>query len=154
MIQRIQTLYLFLVALLTGLMFAFPLVRFLNGAEEMLLDPLGFKDAVTGELILNAYGLAATTIVAILLPLVTIFLFKKRLIQFRLCIVELVFLAGTLIFEVYYIWGGLSSIGADTSTMLLSVTAFFPLISAIFTLLALRGIKKDILLVKSLDRIR
>lgn len=155
MIQRIQSLYLFLAALLTGLMLALPLGSFLGGVEELELTAFGFKDMATGQAALNTYGLTATVIAATLLALITIFLFKRRMVQFRLCVVEMVLLAGVLLFEVYYMWGAVRSLEAfDISAWKLSVAAFFPLISLIFTYLALRGVKKDILLVKSLDRIR
>ena len=135
MIQRIQSLYLLLVAVLTGLMLLMPLGTFLGGTEEMYLT--------------------ATVIAAALLPFVTIFLYKKRLLQFRLCVVETVLLAGVMLFEIYYIWGGARSLSTlAVSAWKLSAAAFFPPVSLIFTYLALRGIRKDILLVKSLDRIR
>ena len=146
MIQRIQSLYLLLVAVLTGLMLLMPLGTFLGGTEEMYLD---------GTPVLTAYGLAATVIAAALLPFVTIFLYKKRLLQFRLCVVETVLLAGVMLFEIYYIWGGARSLSTlAVSAWKLSAAAFFPPVSLIFTYLALRGIRKDILLVKSLDTIR
>lgn len=155
MIQRMQSLYLFLAALLTGLMLALPLGSFLGGPEEMTLTAFGFKDAASGERVLNAYALSATVIASTLLALVTIFLFKRRLVQFRLCVVEMVLLVGVVLFEIYYIWGAAQSLAAfDASAWKLSLAAFFPLLSLIFTYLAMRGVKKDILLVKSLDRIR
>ena len=150
MIQRIQSLYLLLVAVLTGLMLLMPLGTFLGGTEEMYLTAFGFSDAADGTPVLTAYGLAATVIAA-----VTIFLYKKRLLQFRLCVVETVLLAGVMLFEIYYIWGGARSLSTlAVSAWKLSAAAFFPPVSLIFTYLALRGIRKDILLVKSLDRIR
>ena len=99
MIQRIQSLYLLLVAVLTGLMLLMPLGTFLGGTEEMYLTAFGFSDAADGTPVLTAYGLAATVIAAALLPFVTIFLYKKRLLQFRLCVVETVLLAGVMLFE-------------------------------------------------------
>ena len=68
---------------------------------------------------------------------------------------ETVLLAGVMLFEIYYIWGGARSRSTlAVSAWKLSAAAFFPPVSLIFTYLALRGIRKDILLVKSLDRIR
>ena len=48
MIQRIQSLYLLLVAVLTGLMLLMPLGTFLGGTEEMYLTAFGFSDAADG----------------------------------------------------------------------------------------------------------
>ncbi len=154
MIQRIQSLYLLLVAILTGLMLAMPLGSFLGGTEEMRLTAFGFTDA-EGTLVLTAYGLAATIVAAALLALVTIFLYRKRLLQFRLCVVETVLLAGVVLFETYYVWGGARSLTAfAVSAWKLLPAAFFPLVSLVFTCLALRGIRKDIQLLRSLDRLR
>ena len=58
--QRIQSLYLLLVAVLTGLMLLMPLGTFLGGTEEMYLTAFGSSDAADGTPVLTAYGLAAT----------------------------------------------------------------------------------------------
>ena len=74
---------------------------------------------------------------------------------FRLCVVETVLLAGVVLFETYYVWGGARSLTAfAVSAWKLLPAAFFPLVSLVFTCLALRGIRKDILLLRSLDRLR
>lgn len=155
MIQRIQSLYLFLVALLTGLMFAFPIGSIVGDTEEVGITACGFRDAATGKLMLNTYGMTATIVVAALLAFVIIFLFKKRMLQFRLCMVEIVLQAGILVFEIYYLWGASRIAGGfEVSAVSVGVSALFPLLSIILTLLAIRGIMKDIRLLKSLDRIR
>lgn len=155
MIQRIQSLYLFITAVLTGVMLVLPLAEVIAPDGLLKLTGFGFSDAA-GVTVVSAYGLAAVVIVAALLALVSIFLFKNRLLQLRLSIVELILLVGIIVFEVYYIWGGVSSIesAGGKANLLVGIAAFFPLISIIFTLLAVRGIKKDITLVRSLDRIR
>ncbi len=155
MIQRIQSLYLFLAAVLLGLTFAMPLSSFLGGTAEMKLNALGFFDAAEGSLVLSAYGLTILTGCAALLALVIIFLYKKRLVQFRLCVMEMVLLAGTIVFEIYYVWGGVRSLGGfDTAVWRMNLAALFPLFALILSYLALLGIRKDILLIRSLDRIR
>lgn len=154
MIQRIQSLYLLIAAVLTGLTFAMPLSSFLGGAAEMKLNALGFFDA-EGQMMLSAYGLTILAGCSALLALVNIFLFKKRLVQFRLCVMEMVLLAGTIVFEIYYIWGGVQSLGGfDTAAWRMHIAALFPLVSLVFAYLALLGVRKDILLIRSLDRIR
>lgn len=155
MIQRIQSLYLFVVAVLTGLMMFLPLARFITGDEIFKLTALGMTDAAGGQVV-NAYGLTVVVSIASLLALVAIFLFKNRMLQYRLCVVEMIMLVGVLLFEVYYIWNAYSAMQglAVTGIMHVGMTGLFPIISLIFAFLALRGIKKDIVLVKSLDRIR
>ncbi len=41
-------------------------------------------------------------VLSALLPLLTIFLYRRRLLQIRLCVVEMVFLVGTVIMEAIY----------------------------------------------------
>ena len=155
MIQRIQTLYLFLAAILTGLTLILPVGTFLGGTEELRLTAFGFFDTAGNTLVVSAYGLTATVMAATILALVDIFLYKRRLVQFRLCIVELVLLMGVIIFEGYYVSGSIRSLASfEVSAWKLSLGAFLPLISLVLSYLALRGIRKDIQLVKSLDRIR
>lgn len=155
MIQRIQSLYLFIIAILTGLMMFLPVAKFMDVAEVLKLTGLGIVDQ-SGETIITVYGLAVVVIAASVLPLVTIFLFKNRMLQFRLCVVEIVLLAGVLLCEAYYIWHGydLMREASASGHMTVGFVALLPVLSLIFNFLALRGIKKDIVLVKSLDRIR
>lgn len=93
MIQRIQTLYLLLVVVLTGLALWLPLVDFTVGADTCTLTAFGLKD-VAGITLLPTVYLGVVLVAACLVPLVTIFLFKRRLVQIRLCAVELVLLIG------------------------------------------------------------
>ena len=84
MIQRIQTLYLLLVVVLTGLALWLPLVDFTVGADTCTLTAFGLKDAAGITLLPTVY-LGVVLVAACLVPLVTIFLFKRRLVQIRLC---------------------------------------------------------------------
>ena len=85
MIQRIQTLYLLLVVVLTGLALWLPLVDFTVGADTCTLTAFGLKDAAGITLLPTVY-LGVVLAAACLVPLVTIFLFKRRLVQIRLCV--------------------------------------------------------------------
>ena len=82
MIQRIQTLYLLLVVVLTGLALWLPLVDFTVGADTCTLTAFGLKDAAGITLLPTVY-LGVVLVAACLVPLVTIFLFKRRLVQIR-----------------------------------------------------------------------
>ena len=96
--------------------------------------------------------LAVTT----LLPLVTIFLYNKRLVQIRLCVSEIVLLVGSAIFISLYCYRLYEVLSGVMSGMIFSVSfaAIMPVVSIIFVVLAIRGIAKDEALVRSLDRIR
>ena len=89
------------------------------------------------------------------LPLVTIFLFRRRLLQIRLCVVEMVLLLGSLVMEgVYYFlsWRVFSDLTFHTQGFKPAIV--LPLVCLLFAYLAARAIFRDELLVRAADRIR
>uniref|UniRef100_UPI00405707AC DUF4293 domain-containing protein n=1 Tax=Alistipes sp. TaxID=1872444 RepID=UPI00405707AC len=148
MIQRIQTLYLLLVALLMGLMFLFPLMWFSTEGGQIELGArfLMQEGVCIGQ---TPIYLAILLALALLLPLVVIFLYKRRMLQLRLCAVEAVLLVGLLCMEAMLYWGPQAlERGA------LMPTSFIPVAALFLVWLAARGIFKDEMLVRSLSRIR
>ena len=92
---------------------------------------------------------------ATIVPLVTIFLFKNRMLQIRLCAVELVLLFGAQIFmALYYYLSNRIFEQLQFHTQGIRIAILFPLVAMILDYLALRAIFKDEMLVRSLDRIR
>jgi hypothetical protein len=90
-------------------------------------------------------------VLSALLPLVVIFLYKKRGLQMRLCVVEMILLVGLIVYLAMYLFRS----GSDISDKLVfSITDLFPLLAIILTFMAFKRIMKDEMLVKSLDRIR
>ncbi len=156
MIQRIQSLYLLAATSIMTIFFGATLATFNCDLGLFSLKVAGIVD-VEGVLFAPTAYLIFITGLATLLPLVTIFLFKKRMLQLRLCVVEIILAIGVLIIEgVYYYLGSrsfdVSALGDATSSI--SIAAALPIAVIIFSYLALRGIFKDEMLVKSLDRIR
>ena len=136
MIQRIQTLYLLLVVVLTGLALWLPLVDFTVGADTCTLTAFGLKDA------------AGIT----LLP--TVYL-GVGLVQIRLCAVELVLLIGAgAMMGIYFYLCNRYFADSEFYSHTLKISLVFPLVCLVFDLLALRAIFRDEKLVRSLDRIR
>ena len=155
MIQRIQTVYLLLSVLLLGLMFFLPLAHAVGPQNTVFRIMIwGYDDpAASSSPVVNSLNLAVTALsgATILLNLITIFRYKKRRFQKRLCSVQIVLLLLTTGVLVSY----LKAFGDRASSAVsLSVTVAFPLVAVILTLLARRGIAKDDKLVRSLDRIR
>lgn len=87
MIQRIQTLYLLIVAILMALTLFLPLAWFASDAGEFTLRAFGLETAA-GEVAQPTSYLGILLVLACLLPLVVIFLYKRRLLQIRLCVAE------------------------------------------------------------------
>ena len=99
MIQRIQSLYLLAVAALMATAVFTPLAYFVAGAEEYLLYAFSLKG---GEASYSTIYMGVIVALAAIVPFVTIFCFKNRKLQIRLCAVELVLLVGSVIFMAIY----------------------------------------------------
>ena len=83
MIQRIQTLYLLIIAALMAVTLFSGLAWFAGDAGEFGLYAFGLKTA-EGELVQSTVYMGVLLALACALPLVTIFLFRRRLLQIRL----------------------------------------------------------------------
>ena len=154
MIQRIQTLWLFFVAALCALSICLPLAHFAAGAKSYTLGAYGLKTA-DGETVVKTVYMAALLDLACLLPLVTIFLYNRRMLQFRLCVAEMVLLAGAqIIMLIYCFLSNRMFSELEFHAMKLHITAFLPVAGIVFCWLAARGIMRDEIMVRSLDRIR
>jgi len=152
MIQRIQTLYLFLSLVFLGLMFAFPFTIFIDReTTEYVFNFSGVLRLEDGQLVLRTVppDILLTTISVI--NFVTIFLFKNRILQMRLTVLNMLLMAGLLILTGYYVFFTRNQLDAQ---VYYKITLLFPLISLLLTWLAFRNIRKDELLIRSVDRIR
>lgn len=167
MIQRIQTLWMAVTTALMCVVFFMPALYFSLGGEEFKLMTYGIKGvsgimlvhdgAVNGSLVTSTLSICVAVIVglAALVPFVAIFLYKKRSLQIRLLTVEFILLLGSAGFLAYYIWITHRDIVAAMSSNF--YFSFYPLmiVIAMFTnWFAVRGVVRDDLLVRSVDRIR
>lgn len=155
MIQRIQTFYLLLVIVLSLVTFFNP-VAGLQNEQTATIYELSYKGFMqlsnTGSVLLaNTWLLTALMAIIPVLALITIFLFKKRLLQIRLLFFNIVLMAGYYGLLFIYLWQIGKSLEAK---MFLEIVSAFPLINIIFSFMAIRAIGKDEALVKSLNRIR
>jgi hypothetical protein len=134
MIQRIQTVWLFLVALLNASLVFLPMVR-----------------NATGAVLPNAWVLKGAAGLVVLLAVATIFFYKRRPLQIRCCCgLLLLTVAGYASF--FLLIPGAA--GAAILSTAWNFPIFFPLVSLVPDVLAIRAIQKDERLVRSLDRIR
>ena len=136
MIQRIQTIYLVISAIVMGALFMwFPVVLGKDGSVIMeRSEPLLF-------------GLI---FVSIALAIISILSFKKRQTQFvlnRLNIISNFLLLGVFVYR-------LLTLSGETIVSEKGIGVLFPIISIVFLVLANKAIKRDEDLVKSVDRLR
>lgn len=150
MIQRIQTVYLILVAVLTVIAMILPVGSFYSdfGVYEMTNLHYTLMD---GTFDTKPCLLFVLLVIAALIPLVTIFLYKKRMLQVRLTVINTILLIVYYVAAVYFI---VSPEGQDDSGFAPSWSLCLPLVCIVFNWLAIRAINKDEMLVKSYDRIR
>lgn len=150
MIQRIQTLYLLFVVILGTLLCFFSPVQFLAQGSTEYISLMAF----------DKWPLAVITLVIPLLALVNIFLFKRRLLQVRLNIMNVIFCLGYYALLTLYIafavkgYEQIGDINLANAEWYLNVWAAFPLVNLVLTMMATRRILKDETLVRAADRLR
>jgi hypothetical protein len=143
MIQRIQTIYLFLASLVSGgLIFVFNLWNTLK--EQIFVLDLLQEELVAFKLI--PFMFIASAILSIL----TVFLFKDRKLQF---VIGRVIVLINLFLLVLLIYLSLTLSG-ETSVSEKGIGMFLPILVILLIVLANKAIKKDEDLVKSADRLR
>ena len=146
MIQRIQSIFLFLASLATFGLFGLPFASTPNAinASTIFGDTIyNLQDHIA---LLIIFGLGG------LLALVAIFLFKNRKLQLNLGRVALIanIIGLLLAFALFYNdSGNLGTVEPNDEAGL-----YMPFIAVVFLGLALRFIGKDEKLVKSMDRLR
>ncbi len=154
MIHRVQSVYLFFALIIMGLMFFFPLARFFDPAtgSTYALHLNGIYHTGTDKRIMPTLPLFILTGFVCLLLLIDIYLYKRRVLQGRICVFGILLMLGLTGLIYYYLKQGAAE--TRTTRFTLSLPAIFPLITAVLTYLAYRGIRKDEALVRSIDRIR
>jgi hypothetical protein len=155
MIQRIQSVYLFLTTLLAIIFLQGSFFNFSDNASaaiKVTLSGIEQGSAAQGfSVIEKLYPLTIAVILIAIFSLAAIFLFKKRNIQailVKILIVLVVFLIIACVHSIYRITS------QHSMQLVPGIKLAFPVLILVFLILAHRGIKKDDDLVKSYDRLR
>lgn len=147
MIQRIQTVYLLLAAILLGSLYQLTLADISVGSELFTFNVKGiFRE---GERVFNGLPLIIFLTLIMLLHIFVIFNYKQRIKQMRVLGFTIILLLGLTGLFFYFAYSGFK--GATASFHL---PVAFPLVAAILDYLAIRGIGKDEALIRSIDRLR
>ncbi len=155
MIQRIQSLFLLASVILLSILMYNPFASFIVEPQmaKYTLGVFGLSviDGSTVEKVQSIWFLLGFIIAVLLISFVTIFLYHRRLLQIRLCVLTIVMLVGLqgVMYYVVYAYG--ENLNSKPSYNLVFI---FPLIAAILNFLALRAIARDEALIRSLDRLR
>ena len=148
MLQRIQSVYLFLAAVLNAVCLSMPIAEIYS--KGFLSSTLYNLWLVKGD---GSHEFSVTTVyfgilvLAICITLATIFLYRKRRLQMKMCLVTVVVL-------LTYIVPLAVTVGQQYPDVKPTYFAAFPVVALIFCLLAYMGIRKDDKLVRSADRLR
>lgn len=154
MIQRIQTLFLLSAGIFLVFMFFFPFAELVRSSDQVLfsIDLWGLNSMDSqNEVVFRTIPVAILLIISFLLTFITIFLYRKRMLQVRLCIFNIIIQVGLPGLIFYYVHMAQSNLPGMASY---SVFFVFPWASAILIFLALRAIARDEAIVRSLDRLR
>jgi len=158
MIQRSQTIYLLLVAILTGITTLFDNAHYLIDEEimyKMSLYKIIPQDG--SEVIIPGNWLPQIVLVTaiVILSLLTISRYKNRKLQLKLGAINYLLLATLIISTYLSIESSLLLLENGDQMDILFYTGFYlPIAAVTFQFLANRGIKKDEELVKSVERLR
>lgn len=148
MIQRIQTIYLLLIAGLMLAMFFLPVVTIMTIERAFLaVSPLSMILANGAYSTLPIWILPSLLFIGIILPAIAIFQYNNRKKQVKTCywILAVLILICVFIFLLF---------SQAKTPMSFHLAVIFPVISVILDFLAIRGIKNDEKKVRAADRIR
>jgi len=155
MIQRVQTVYLLIVAALFTALFFLPLATLQSGDEVFLFDVTGLNStAQPSELVAPTWSLLALAGIIVVLAFTIIFMYKKRVLQIRLSIFSSLLIIGFCALAGFYLWQFGNSARLPALKIIPAIWCAFPIIALIFNYLAIRKIGADEVLVRSLNRIR
>lgn len=156
MIQRIQSIYMLLASVAMLAMFFFSLAEFVGGTESFSLKLFGvYSTQQAQQMVAPTTYMGVLAVLATILPFITIFAYKRRMLQIRMCYVALVLTFGVMIFVGYYTYRAHISIANfKLSAISYSVVDLMPIVAILFLWLAIKSIIKDEAMVRSLDRLR
>ncbi|MEN9522775.1 MAG: hypothetical protein RL065_1152 [Bacteroidota bacterium] len=144
MIQRIQTVYLFLASICLALVYFFSLWSCVFNLES---------NHIIYQLKISAHlPLLLMLAIALTISIISIFYFKNRKKQIWLCFTSLISITIFILLVNYYINDAKKTYEFISSAY--SLAALLPFAAITFIALAIWNIRKDEKLIKSLDRLR
>jgi hypothetical protein len=155
MLQRIQTVYLLLIVILSCITFYLPTVDLINikSALHYIIDFKGVylvqeKGNVWDS---TVWGLTSVAAVIPFIAFYTILQYKNRVKQIRLSVINMLLMLGYYVVLFINIWFISGRLNAEWHLRFVTV---LPLVCMVLNYLAIGSIGKDEALVKSTDRIR
>jgi hypothetical protein len=162
MIQRIQSLYLLMVIIAYSLLFFFPIASYKTVPVDIVaLTLVTPTNNITSFSLLkitsdkfssnSTIPLIAVVVILALAVMVTIFLYKKRLLQIKITAIILLAHIGFIAALFYFADSVAKKVGVEAAY---ETGAYIALIPLVFLVLANRSIRRDEKMVRSTDRLR
>ncbi len=152
MLQRIQTLFLALAAAAMLIAVSTPLATLYLNGDKVVMEAMGVY--LNDNLNVSTWGLFVIGLISSILALITIFLYKNRILQIRLSIFNIIVMVGFYLYFGFLIFKVVSADVEGLSFDKISIGVIMPIIAIILTILAIRKIGADEALVQSLNRLR
>ncbi len=145
MIQRKQSVWLLLAALLSAGVFYFDLYQW-----HMIL--INGKDGIVPMRVNDNFPSFLLALVMCVLPLIAIFMFNKRKMQVNMALLSIL---TTIAFIALQVWRvSLAVFKQPVTSSSYWIGSVLPVMAIVFLIMAIVGIRKDEKLVKSVDRLR
>ncbi len=162
MIQRIQSLYLLVAMTALSLLFFFPLAEVkLNSMMSLPIELGGIQDDLMEGIRVGQYWFLGFTVLSLLIfsgMIFILFSYKNRVRQMRFGKVVsllLVLLTGLLLLGLDQVASAMHPAHDGNEPIIFyHWVVYMPIVSLVFMTLAIRGIRKDELLVRASDRLR
>jgi hypothetical protein len=152
MFQRIQSVYLLISLVAWTMLFLFPVIGFTNDAgESWKFLPKGIVAETGGKAVVKTIPLFILFLVIEHLVLMGLLSFKKRMAQLRMTVLGMFLQVFSYGLIVLYTFQGKNVLNAKPELLFWTI---MPLIAAISSYFAFRGIRRDIVLLRAQDRIR
>lgn len=147
MIQRIQTVFIFVAGLLVASLYV---LKFADLSVDGELYTFLARGIFKGEdLVFDGLPIMGFIALITILHFVVIFMYKKRIRQIRILAFTIILLLGLFGIFFYFTYAGFT--GAQVA---FKIPIVFPILAMILDYLAIRAIGKDEALIRSMDRIR
>jgi len=159
MIQRIQSLYLFLAAILYVLLFFFSMYEVVSSSPDQMIQLflhkiVSIKDDASISVSMQYLPMIIGLLI-IIFSLINIVLFKNRMLQSKIC--QFLLLLGTgLIVTLFFSLENVSNLAENKSSLVSAykLPIIFTALPLIFYFLANKGIIKDEKMINSANRLR
>lgn len=152
MIQRIQTVYLLISLIAWTLLFFNPVAGFTNEiGGPWVLNCDGIKEFESAKVVMGALPMLILFILVEILAVISVLLYRRRALQLQATLLNMMLQILSYGIIALYALQGKNLLHAKVSLLFFIA---MPLVAAVFSFLAFRGIRRDMLVLRALDRLR